>query len=182
MSVETSGPDSPPGSGGRAKGTLVTARLKFLRTHRMTEADEVIATLPPSDQTLLQGMVLPSSWYPAVTVTRLEAAIAAAIASRGDRHACFIAMGRFSAELNLGPQGVRRAYVHKGDPHHVLNCVPRIYSAVYEKGHRSYERTGSDSAIIRGFDTAYSHDHCWATVGWLQRLIELSGGTAVRVN
>ena len=164
----------------RVKGTLLIARMKFLRAQGLPATEMVLDHMAPADQAALRGMLLPSSWYPADLVGRLEDAIAT-IVSKEDRGACFARMGRFSADVNFGAGGLRRTHIHRGDPHHVLGCVSRIYASVYEKGRRSYERTGPRSAVIRSYDSE-SYDHCQATVGWLQRLVELSDATGVRVN
>ena len=166
---------------GRVKGTLVIARMKVLRVKGFRETQELLNCLPVADQAILRGTILPSGWYSASMVTRLEEAIAAAV-THSDRDACFLEMGRFSAEVNFGAKGLRRAYLRRGDPHHVLGCVPKIYASVYEHGHRAYEHTGAGSAVIRSYDREVSHNRCRATVGWLQRLVELSDGTDVRVH
>jgi uncharacterized protein (TIGR02265 family) len=162
------------------KGTLLIARMKFLRAQGKAPADAVLRDLSEADQAVLQGILLPSTWYPADLLTRLERAIAATLA-RGDRARALSDMGRFSAQANLGPGGVQRPYVREGDPHHLLERVPRMYVSQHTTGRRSYERSGERSAIIRSFDEDAVPDDCLIVVGWLQRAIELSGGVEVRV-
>jgi uncharacterized protein (TIGR02265 family) len=163
----------------KVKGTLVVTLVKFIRANGLAP-DDVLARLPPADRERLEGILLPSAWYSAESVSRLVDAVVAAVA-KGRKTECLIEMGYFSARTNLGPNGVRRAYVRERDPHHVLAAISRIYRTVYSVGTRSYERTGDRSAIIRGHGTRAAHDSCHWLTGWLRGVVELSGGTDVHV-
>jgi uncharacterized protein (TIGR02265 family) len=125
-------------------------------------------------------MLLPSTWYPAGLLLRLELTLAA-ILSRGDRGHLFRDLGRFSADTNLGPTGVQRPYLREGEPHYLLRNVPRMYSAQHSDGTRTYEATGANSATIRTEGGETTADDCLTAVGWLKRAIELSGGKIVTV-
>jgi uncharacterized protein (TIGR02265 family) len=175
----TDGAAGPRASAARVKGTLVVTLMKFLRSHGLPPED-VLARLTASDRDRLQGILLPSGWYPAESVARFMEAAVAAVA-KGSKAECLVKMGHFSARTNLGPDGLRRAYIREDDPHHVLAAIARIYQTVYSVGRRSYERTGERSAIIRGHGTRAAYDHCKWVTGWLQGVVELSGGKDVRV-
>jgi len=173
--LHSTGPAKPPEEvAAMVKGTLVVTLMKFLRV-RGLDAERVLARLTPADQEVLRGILLPSSWYSAEMFARLEDVVAT-LASQGDKSECLREIGRFSAQTNLGPGGVRRAYIREGDPHHVLAAVPGIYRTVYTMGKRTYERTGDRSAVIRGHDSG----NCSWAAGWLARVVELSGGRDVR--
>jgi uncharacterized protein (TIGR02265 family) len=133
-----------------------------------------------ADQQALRGMLLPSTWYPAGLLLRLELTIAALLA-RGDRLQLFLDLGRFSADTNLGPAGVQRAYLRDGDPLYLLRNVHRMYSAQHSDGTRSCEEMGPKSATVRTEGGETSVEDCLTTVGWLRRAIELSGGRVVTV-
>lgn len=90
-------------------------------------------------------------------------------------------MGKFEAETNLGSNGVQRPYLREGDPHRVLQNAPKLYASHHGAGTRSYERNGPRGAAIRTLDGGVDPQDCYATIGWLQRAIELSGGRSVRV-
>jgi uncharacterized protein (TIGR02265 family) len=179
-------PKPAPASGGQAasgkvKGTLVIARMKYLRARGDEDAERVLRRLSAADQQVLRGMLLPSSWYPADLLLRLEMT-AAAILSRGDRRQLFLDMGRFTAETNLGPTGVQRPYLKEGDPHFLLRNVPRMYSAQHAGGVRSYEESGPKGAVVRTVEGEEPNaEDCLTAVGWLRRAIELSGGRIVTV-
>lgn len=163
------------------KGTLVIARMKYLRAQGPEAAERVLRRLAQPDQAVLRGMLLPSSWYAADLLLRLEMTIAAVLAN-GDRAALFVGMGQFSADTNLGPNGVQRPYLREGDPHFLLRNVPRMYASQHSAGTRTYEQAGARGAILRTLDGgAPDAEDCLTAVGWLRRAIELSGGRAVSV-
>ena len=173
---------APPGGPGRkVKGTLLLSRMKYLRGRGTEEMERVLRRLGAADQQILRGMLLPSSWYSADMVARLETAIVALL-SRGDRRELFLDLGRFSADANLGPTGVQRPYLREDDPHYVLRNVPRMYSAQHSDGVRTYEQLSPTGAIIRTVDGAErSEEDCLTALGWFRRAIALSGGRIVTV-
>jgi len=167
---------------GKIKGTLLLARMKFLRARGEAEAERVLRRLNSDDQAVLRAMLLPSSWYPAGILLRLEMT-AAAILSKGDRRQLLRDMGRFTAETNLSPHGVHRPFVRENEPHFLLENLPRIYGAQHTSGSRTCERTSPTTAVIRHFDVGeVEPDDCLTTAGWLQRAVEVSGGRAVVVD
>jgi uncharacterized protein (TIGR02265 family) len=175
-------PPKPPGTHGNVKGTLVLARMKYLRAQGADAAERVLSMLSQQDQAVLRGMLLPSTWYAADLVLRLEMTIAAVLA-HGDRRALFVDMGRFSADTNLGSNGVQRPYLREGDPQFLLRNVPRMYASQHSAGTRSYEQAGPHGAVIRTLAGGGppDADDCLTAVGWLRRAIELSGGSSVSV-
>lgn len=169
-------------SGGTVKGTLVISRMKYLRAQGAEAAERVLRRLSQADQAVLRGMLLPSTWYPADLVMRFEMTIAAVLAN-GDRRALFLDMGQFSAETNLGPNGVQRAFLREGDPQFLLRNVPRMYASQHSTGTRTYEQMGLRGATIRTLDGEdVEAEDCLTAVGWLRRAVELSGGRAVTVD
>lgn len=167
--------------GRQVKGTLIAARLRFIRARGPEMIDRVLNRMSAADQAVLRGMVLPSSWYPADVLLRLEMT-AAAIVSRGDQRALFVEMGRYTAQTNLGPTGVQRAYVRADDPHFILSNVPRMYVTQHNDGNRTYEKTAPQAAIIRSYDGELPRpEDCLTTVGWMGQAIEFAGGREVRV-
>jgi len=163
------------------KGMLLGARMRFLAAQGDGNRDRVLASLSEGDRAILGGVLLPNSWYPSDLLARLDAAIAEVLV-HGDRRRLFAEMGRFSAQANLGPGGMQRPYLQEGDTHIFLRHVPRMYTSVHSSGRRTYEKVSPQAAVIRTFETgAASVDDCLTAVGWLQRGIELSGGSSVRV-
>ncbi len=175
-------PDHQKIAEGNVKGTLLIARMKYLRGHGPENAERVLRRMLSVDQKVLRGILLPSSWYPADLLLRLEMTTAA-ILSQGDMKQLFLDMGRFTADTNLGPNGVQRPYVNEGAPHYLLGNVPRMYSSQHTEGTRTYEQTGPRSATIRAISSDEpTEEECLTAVGWLKRAIELSGGRIVTVD
>lgn len=166
---------------GNVKGTLVIARMKYLRAQGAEATERVLKRLSQADQAVLRGMLLPSTWYAVDLLMRLEMTIAAVLA-KGDRRALFLDMGHFSADTNLGPGGVQRPYLRADDPHFLLQSVPRMYATQHSAGVRTYEQTGPRGAVIRTVaGEEPDAEDCLTAVGWLKRAIELSGGRDVTV-
>lgn len=165
---------------GTVKGTLVIARMKYLRAQGDEAAERVLRRLTQADQAVLRGMLLPSSWYPADLLLRLEMTTAALL-SHGDRRSLFLAMGHFSADTNLGPTGVQRPYLREDDPHFLLRNVPRMYASQHSAGTRTYEQIGPRCGIVRSIGEEPNAEDCLTTLGWLKRAVEMSGGRAVAV-
>jgi hypothetical protein len=175
---------APPGgeTQRKVKGTLLLSRMKYLRARGDEELDRVLRRLGTEDQQVLRGMLLPSSWYSADLVSRFETALVALLA-RGDRRELFLDLGRYSADANLGPNGVQRPYLRDDDPHYLLRNVPRMYSAQHSDGARTYEQVSPTGAIVRTVDgVAPTEEDCLTALGWLRRAIELSGGRIVTVD
>ncbi len=179
----SSTPSRPLGAPIRAvKGSLLVARMRYLRSRGEEETERVLRRLSAEDQQVLRGLLLPSSWYAADLVARLETTIVALLA-RGERRELFLDMGRFTADANLGPKGVQRPYLREGDPLFLLRNVPRMYSGQHSDGVRTCEQTSPSSAIVRTLDKGETTlDDCLTAVGWLKRAIELSGGRIVTVD
>lgn len=166
---------------GNVKGTLVIARMKYLRAQGAEASERVLKRLSQADQAVLRGMLLPSTWYAVDLLMRFEMTIAAVLA-QGDRRALFLDMGHFSAETNLGPGGVQRPFLREGDPHFLLQSVPRMYATQHSGGARTYERTGPRAAVIRTLaGEEPDAEDCLTAVGWLKRALELSGCSGVTV-
>ncbi len=169
------------GASGNVKGTLLIARMKYLRARGSDDVERVLRRMSSFDQQALRGMLLPSSWYPADLLQRLETTTVALLA-RGDRRELFMDLGRFTAETNLGPNGTQRPYLREGDPHFLLKNVPRMYATQHSEGTRTYSQDSSRGATIRTTSgEAPDPDDCLTTVGWLKRAIALSGGRVVTV-
>lgn len=181
-SQAASGPRSTAERDGRrVKGTLIAARLRFIKAKGPEMSERVLSRMSTDDQATLRGMVLPSSWYSADLLARLEMT-AAAIVANGDTRTLFLEMGRYTAQTNLGPTGVQRAYVRSDDPHFLLSNVPRMYVTQHTEGSRTYEKLDARAAVIRSYDgEAPRHEDCLTTVGWIGGAIECSGGRDVKV-
>jgi len=166
---------------GKVKGTLLLTRVKYLRGMGPTMAQQVLDHLPPDDRELLTGnLLLPTLWYPAAMLWRLEQAIAAE-AAEGDRARVLLDLGHYAADRSFGAKGALQAFVREDDPHALLREVQNIHLMLRGYGKREYERVDDHAALVRAAQERRDRDDCLTTVGWLQRAIELCGGREVRV-
>jgi uncharacterized protein (TIGR02265 family) len=166
----------------RVKGTLLIARLKYLGTHGPEKVEAVLAGLSHEDQRQLRTMVLPSTWYALDLLRRLEERMATVLRHQ-TRSALFLDIGAAAAAANLTGKGLQRVYVRERDPHFLLRHAPSIYASYFSEGHRTYEATGEQSAVVRTtkrFEEAHPEE-CLITIGWLKRAIEISGAEGVDV-
>jgi hypothetical protein len=159
------------------KGSIVRSRLDLLRNKRLF--DDVMALLPEADRAVWTGLVLATAWYSFEMSQRLDEATAKVL-GRGDARKAYLEMGRASAESNL--TGVHKAYVRRGNPHHLLACAPQIYKQYYDKGHRTYDRVSATSGVLKTFDAEnVTANDCLTVIGWYERAIELCGGADVKI-
>ena len=114
---------------GKVKGTLLIARMKFVLSRGEVDAERVLKRLSAEDQAMLRGMLLPSSWYPAGAAASGSSGRRPRSWSKGRPAQLFLEMGRFTASTNLAPDGAQRPFVREGDPHFLLENVPRIYAS-----------------------------------------------------
>jgi uncharacterized protein (TIGR02265 family) len=164
----------------RIKGSVLIARLNLLKKQGGVERlQQVLQRLPAADRKILEGCIMPISWYSLELNLRLDAAIADVLSPR-DRTRAFIDMGRASAEDNLN--GPHHVFIRKGDPHFLLSHSPEIYRLYYAVGSRTYEKTGPKAAVLRtlGAESVTEAD-CLTIIGWYQRAIEMSGGRNARI-
>jgi uncharacterized protein (TIGR02265 family) len=164
----------------RIKGVVVLARRQFVLDRWGEEGwRQVLARLAPADQEALGQILLHAGWYPFELGQRLDDAIAS-VHSPHDRRQIFLDMGRASADVNLSQ--AHRAYVRPGEPQFLLRCMPDIYKAYYDTGHRTYEKAGPTAAVLRTYDAEnVTADDCLTVVGWLERATALCGGREVQV-
>lgn len=166
----------------RIKGTLLLARMKYLKTFGPETVEAVLQGLADEDARQIRTLLLPSSWYPVELLRRLEVRMASVLNHTSHR-SLFLEIGRSAASANLTGTGLQRAFVRPGQPHFVLARAPSIYASYFTDGRRTYQATGEDSAVIRTtkpFSDAH-HEECLITTGWLTAAIELSGGRDVKV-
>lgn len=157
----------------RIKGTILLSR-KSLVSERFgpEQLDSVIASLPPADQGLLRGMILPLSWYPAETCFRFDAAIIKIIGGNAQR--AFRELGRKSAEDNLAR--FQAGFIRGKTPLTFLAQTPAIYRLYYEVGSREFTKSSETSGVLttHGAESVTAAD-CLTVMGWHERALEMVG-------
>jgi hypothetical protein len=161
-------------------GKTLLARLRFLDERLGRDgARRVLARLPPADQKLLGGILLPVGRYPLVLNARLDTAIADELDPVNPRRV-FRELGRRSAELNFDQY--HAGLIVPNDPHVIMSRIGAMRRLYYEEGEFGYEKTGPMSAriFVRGMATVTTPD-CESTAGFYEVAIGRSGGRDVDV-
>ena len=162
-------------------GNIILARRSFV-LQRGGEAawDRVLSHLPSEDAQKLRRTMLVTQSYPLELNLRLDAAIAKELYPKEPDRA-FLEMGRTSADVNL--TGTQRAFVRKGDPHHLLSFAESIYAYYYGEGRRTYQKVGPRAAVLTTHDAPpATPGDCLTVVGWHERAIEICGGANPKVS
>ena len=167
---------------GKVRGALLLARLRYVRSLGTVRTLRILASLEPELRVGLdERKIVPSNWYAAEAVHRLDEAIAHEAAG-GDREAALVAIGQFNADASFGPTGPLLPFAGQNDPHALLRAVPRIHAGLAGAGSRGYARVGARAALVRAVKGHRNEGgDCLTNVGWLKRAIERCGGRDVQV-
>ena len=161
-------------------GKTLLARLRFLEQRLgPASAKRVLGKLPPEDQKILGGIILPVGRYPLVLNARLDTAIAEALDPANPKRV-FRILGRSSAELNFDQY--HATLIARNDPHVIMSRIGAMRRLYYEEGEFGYERVSPTSAriFVRGMATVTTPD-CESTAGFYEVAIGRSGGRDVDV-
>jgi uncharacterized protein (TIGR02265 family) len=162
----------------KVKGSVLLSRLAFVHEQAGAEAVERVLARLPAGLRAQATSVLPSGWYPFELSRQLDAAIVEEVG--GGRSDFFLRLGAASAERNL--TGVHRGFLVPGDPHRFLSQAPQIYAFYYDRGRRTYERTGEREAVLVTEDAeTFSAPDCLTVVGWHVKALQMCGAQGVRV-
>jgi hypothetical protein len=164
--------------GVKVKGGVLKARLAFVEEKGGADAlARVLERLSPEHRTILSSL-LPSGWYPFDLGQKLDEAVVQVLG--GGDEGYFVRLGMDSAARNL--TGVHRAFVQPGDPHRFLTQSPDIHAFYYDRGRRTYERTGEKEGVFTTYDAeTFSTADCLTIVGWHTKALEMCGARGVKV-
>jgi hypothetical protein len=162
----------------KIKGSVLRSRLAFVEEQAGAEGlERVLARLSAEDREVLSRL-LPAGWYPFELGRLVDQAIVEVLGGGDENY--FVRLGRDSATRNL--TGVHRAFVRPGDPHGFLVQSPDIHVFYYDRGHRTYERTGEKEGVFTTYDAeTFSTADCLTIVGWHTKALEMCGATGVRI-
>ena len=161
-------------------GKTLLARLQFLDEQLgRSGAQRVLAKLPPEDQKVLGGIILPVGRYPLVLNARLDNAIASELDAANPKRV-FRLLGRRSAELNFNQY--HATLVAPNDPQVVMSRIGAMRRLYYGEGEFAYEKTSPTSAriLVKGMATVATPD-CESTAGFYEVAIARSGGRDIDV-
>jgi len=161
------------------KGSVLLARRAFVQKHFGRDAwQSVLEALPVDDQTALRGMLLNVGWFPFKLGERLDEEIVRVLGN-GDE-SVFERIGEVSADENLS--GPHRHFLVPGDPQAFLRQTPDIYKFYYDTGHRLYQPSGPNAAVLTTYNAdTFSRVDCLTVVGWHRKALSMCGAQDVRI-
>jgi hypothetical protein len=164
--------------GGRVRGGILQAHLQWAGAQLPGGLPALKGRVSEEAARVLDGPVLPISWYPFKVLVETDRAIAAL--AGGDAMSTIIELGRHSARLNLATG--YRVY-NRSQPHEFFATVTRMHPQYQDFGREEYEATGPTACRIRLIDyTCYSKVYCWSALGYYEQAAALQGGQGARAS
>ena len=163
----------------KIKGSMLLDRLAFLRSKGDENAYEsVLGSLADEDRKVLEGHLLPSSWYPCAQLDALVAAIDQHL-GRGDLALAYD-MGYFAGRAQL--HGVYDSMIRRGNPEYLLRRAPSAWSIFCSSGRLLVTEQRSEETIFRILELRPpSRALCDGVAGWFHYSFEASGARDVRL-
>lgn len=164
-------------AGGRVKGAIGRAHLKFVRDRLGEPAVALtLKALPPAVAVEIQG-ALTSTWCTFESLVVLDRSIAR-VAGREERE-LMRELGRYSAQINLST--IYRAF-HRDDIHEFFRNSATLHRQFQDFGDCEYERVaGTHCRISIRNAVCYSPAYCSSEAGYLEQVIAAHGGTSASV-
>jgi hypothetical protein len=160
--------------GRRVKGVLFVDYVRMLRAYKGVDWKE---RLPPEDLPYLQRRIDPAAWYPMATFERLGNQILRFVA-RGDLVAVRM-WGRLSVDQLRADQP---ALVADGDPMETVNRFRVLRSTYFDFDALDVRMLHHEEALLAiryHMGMPAEEAASWQTLGFFERLVELSGATTV---
>lgn len=107
----------------KVKGTSVINTVTFVKRFFGPRHEEWMRALPPASQQLLQGTVLPTTWYPVESALIVPVEVMCQLFFGGRRDGAWM-LGEFSGEANLTT--VYKIYIKEGAPKYFLDRASAI--------------------------------------------------------
>jgi serine/threonine-protein kinase len=161
------------------KGAFVSCALEDIETtHGPEGLQQVLARLDPGLRGKLEGVILPMAWHPLAV---LEALVRCTeeVFGRGDGALCE-RVGRACADRELPT--THRLFMQSATPSAAVDRIPLLHRAYFARGDVRVLSSGPNAARVSLEGTSLDTPHLasWA-VGFVTRLVELSGGREVKV-
>ena len=156
------------------KGSLFVYFVKVIRANKTGAYD---ALLTDEDRQVLEGRILPSSWYPFETYKRCFCAVAS-VEAHNDPTVIRGWGRRFCDEIMLT---IYKRMIIDTTPMQSLQRYVSMFSMFFNFGTLQLEAQGPQKAVldIRDFDPEFQELH-QLFFGWLERSLELTGARNVR--
>lgn len=157
------------------KGSLFVYFVKAIRANKTGAYDSYLTDL---DRQVLQGQILPSSWYPFETYKRCFRAVATVEVQ--NNKVLIRGWGReFCDEIMLS---IYKRVLTDTTPMQSLHRYVSLFTMFYDFGELEIEARGANRAVltIRDFDPDF--EELYQLIhGWIERSLELTGARDVKV-
>lgn len=162
----------------QVKGSALSTRVLWVSlNHGQAGVARLAEAASPALRVVLTQGVVRATWYPSALFVELNERIDALFGA-GDL-ALVRELGRFGAEANLTT--IYRLFYKVGTIQWILGRASRLWGLHYDSGRMLLRKVGADAVEMEIADYDQPHRaHCLAVMGWIEKSIELSGGTAVQ--
>lgn len=159
--------------------SLINIGLYVKKLHP-SRYDEWYAALPADSQKVMQGVVLPTGWYP-VEAALIQPTVAICNLFFGGREEGAFKTGEFNADLNL--TGIYQLFFKLGSPRFLLDKATSIAQKMYDPSPTlELAEYQNGRALVRYHNTSTNH---WVMeqriAGFAKRGLELSGCKDVKM-
>ena len=162
------------------KGSALKSSLVFIQEKLGQEGlHHIVQELSASDAEILTSPILQSSWYEFTILLSLMTVAEKKLPREGGNSPTWN-LGRFSAEYGL--KTLYRIFFKVADPHFIIGKATQVYATFYDSGEMRLISSDHGSATVRlaGFNQPHTL-FCERLMGWMQRTVELSGGSSVQL-
>ena len=163
----------------KVKGVALISRLQTIKSEFGQESlDKVLENMKSQNREMLASTI-PSSWYDADIFKDFNESIQRTLSSVHSN--IMERIGELTAEESL--KGVYKTRLKEGDVYQTLSRAALLWKAFHDTGELSVEMTeGEKKVTLRVAGFALPHvENCKNLIGWGRRMIELSGGTNVKI-
>ncbi len=160
------------------KGSALASRLLWLRlNHGEAGIGRLAAVASPGLRVVIGQGVVRAAWYPSALFVELNQRLDE-LFGKGDL-ALVRELGRYGADANLTT--IYRLFYKVGTVQWILGRASRLWGLHYDSGKMVIKRAGDDAIEMEIAGYAEPHRaHCLSVIGWIERSVELSGGTEVQ--
>jgi len=160
------------------KGSAVKASIQYLEEQvGPATLQKILASLPPSEADLLRVPILQSNWYDTSMLIRLMEASTPHVQLPLGKSVAW-EMGRHSAEYGI--KTLYKIFFKVADVHFIIKRAPQVMVTYYDSGSMEVMKVGPKEALLHLVD--FDEPHlliCDRLQGWMERVVELSGGKDV---
>jgi hypothetical protein len=165
--------------GNQVKGNLVLSRRWFLAERGGPEAiKRVAAKLRPEAFALLEGPVMPFTWYPFGLLMDIDSAIVTEVMGGSVAR-----MRQFGHDLGIRDiQGVYRVFLLVASPIFALSKVSALGSMYFRETTLAFLPTGRSEGELECVGRSAPLYLCrYGVVGWLTAVLEVAKATGIQV-